>query len=579
MTVIFSMRITLDPRRDIDAALLGYRNLFGSLALFSGVINLLMLVPSIYMMQVFDRVLASRNETTLLMLTLIVLGLFMMSSLLEWIRGRVMIRMSAGFDMKLGERLFGAAFERNLSERGANPAQVLNDLTTLRQFITGPGLIALFDAPWFPIYLAVAFMFHGWLGWFATAGITLLIFLAIWNELVTRQSLAEANQLSVAASGYVNNTLQHAEVIQALGMLPVLRQRWARLQQRIIATQAVASERSGRISALTRFVRMTWQALALGLGAVLVLENEISSGAMIAVSILLGRAMAPVEQAIGSWKSLGGAKTSYERLCRLLEEFPQELPRMALPPPSGALRLDQVAVTPPGAERPVVNGVSFSLAKGEVMAVVGPSASGKSSLARALVGIWPVSKGAVRLDEADVGQWSREALGPYLGYMPQDVELFDGTVAENIARFGEIDSARVIEAARMAGIHEMVLHLPKGYDSPLGGAGGVKLSGGQKQRVGLARALYGNPVLIVLDEPNSNLDEAGEAALVVSIKALKAAGSTVVLVTHRPNVLGVVDKLLLLKDGAVQMFGPRDQVLRALMPAAKPLEAVRQQGM
>lgn len=573
------MRITLDPARDIDAALLGYRNLFGSLALFSGVINLLMLVPSIYMMQVFDRVLTSRNETTLLMLTLIVLGLFMMSSLLEWIRGRVMIRMSAGFDMKLGERLFGAAFERNLRERGANPAQVLSDLTTLRQFITGPGLISLFDAPWFPIYLAVAFMFHAWLGWFATAGITLLILLAVWNELVTRQSLADANQLSVAASGYVNNTLQHAEVIQALGMLPVLRQRWVRLQQRIIAAQAVASERSGRIAALSRFVRMTWQALALGLGAVLVLENEISSGAMIAVSILLGRAMAPVEQAIGSWKSLGGAKTSYERLCRLLEEFPQEPPRMTLPPPSGALRLDQVVVTPPGAERPAVNGVSLSLARGEVMAVVGPSASGKSSLARAMVGIWPVSAGSVRLDGAEVGQWPRETLGPYLGYMPQDVELFDGTVAENIARFGEIDSARVIEAARMAGIHEMVLHLPKGYDSPLGGAGGVKLSGGQKQRVGLARALYGNPVLIVLDEPNSNLDEAGEAALVASVKALKAAGSTVVLVTHRPNVLGVVDKLLLLKEGTVQMFGPRDQVLKALMPAAKPLEAVRQQGM
>lgn len=572
------MRVTLDPGRDIDAALLGYRHLFGTLALFSGVINLLMLVPSIYMMQVFDRVLTSRNETTLLMLTLIVLGMFVLSALLEWVRGRVMIRMSAGLDLKLGERLFGAAFERSLKERGANPAQVLNDLTTLRQFITGPAVIALFDAPWFPIYLAVAFMFHIWLGWFATVGIALLIILAVWNELVTRQNMADANQLSVASSGYVNSTLQHAEVIQALGMLPVLRQRWARLQQRILYAQAEASERSGRISAATRFVRMTWQALALGLGAVLVLENEISSGAMIAVSILLGRAMAPVEQAIGSWKSLGGAKSSYGRLCQLLEEFPREAPRMPLPPPAGALRLDQLVVVPPGAEQAVVNGVSLGLAKGEVMAVVGPSASGKSTLARAMVGIWPAREGAVRLDEADVGQWPREALGPYIGYLPQDVELFDGTVAENIARFGEIDSEKVIEAARLAGIHEMILNLPKGYDSMLGGVKGVNLSGGQKQRVGLARALYGRPVLIVLDEPNSNLDEAGEAALVTAVKALKAAGSTVVLVTHRPNVLGVVDKLLILKEGRVQMFGPRDQVLKALMPPPKPVETVRQQG-
>lgn len=572
------MRVTLDPGRDIDAALLGYRKLFGTLALFSGVINLLMLVPSIYMMQVFDRVLTSRNETTLLMLTLIVLGLFLLSSLLEWIRGQVMVRMSAGFDLQLGERLFGAAFERSLREQGANPAQVLSDLTTLRQFISGPALIALFDAPWFPFYLAVAFAFHHWLGWFATVGITLLIVLAVWNELVTRQSMAEANQLAVSASGYVNNTLQHAEVIQALGMLPVLRQRWARLQQRIIAAQSEASERSSRITAATRFVRMTWQALALGLGAMLVLENEISSGAMIAVSILLGRAMAPVEQAIGSWKSLGSAKSSYERLCRLLADFPREAPRMPLPAPSGALRLDQLVVVPPGAERPVVNGVSFSLAKGEVMAVVGPSASGKSTLARAMVGIWPASKGAVRLDEADVGQWTRDALGPWLGYLPQDVELFDGTVAENIARFGAIDAQKVIEAARLAGIHEMILNLPKGYDSQLGGAKGVKLSGGQKQRLGLARALYGKPVLVVLDEPNSNLDEAGEGALVTAIKALKAEGSTVVLVTHRPNVLGVVDKLLILREGTVQMFGPRDQVLKALMPAPKAVDSVRQTG-
>lgn len=571
------MRLTLDPRRDIDAALLCYRRLFGVLALFSGVINLLMLVPSIYMMQVFDRVLTSRNETTLLMLTLILLGLYLLSSMLEWVRGQVMIKMSAGIDAQLGERVFGAAFERSLKEHSANPAQVLSDLTTIRQFVTGQGLIALFDAPWLPIYLIVAFLFHPWLGLFTVLGASILVGLAIWNELATRKSLAEANQLSVVSANYVNSTLQNAEVIQAMGMLNVLRRRWFSLQQRIISAQADASDRSARISSMTRFVRITWQSLSLGLGAMLVLENEISAGVMIAVSVLLGRAMAPVEQVIGSWRQMGNAKNSYERLSRLLEEFPKPQQRMALPAPSGALRIDQLVIIPPGAQQPAVNGVTLALAKGEVLAVIGPSASGKSSLARAMVGIWPAARGSVRLDGAEVGQWSREALGPHLGYLPQDIELFDGSIAENIARFGEVDSNKVIEAARLAGIHEMVLHFPKGYDTPLG-IGGLGLSGGQKQRIALARALYGQPALLVLDEPNSNLDEAGEAALVRAVGTLKAAGSTVVLVTHRPSILGVVDKLLFLKEGVQQLFGPRDQVLKALTPPSTPANKNAESG-
>ena len=559
------MRLILDPKRDIDAALLRYQRLFGVLALFSGVINLLMLVPSIYMMQVFDRVLTSRNETTLLMLSLILLGFYLLSCALEWVRGQVMIKMSAGLDAQLGERVFGAAFERSLKEHSANPAQVLSDLNSIRQFVTGPGLIALFDAPWLPIYLIATFLFHPWLGLFTVVGSIILAALAIWNELATRKSMGEANRLSVASANYVNSTLQNAEVIQAMGMLTALRRRWFNVQQRIITAQAEASNRSARISAMTRFVRMTWQSLALGLGAVLVMENQISAGVMIAVSVLMGRAMAPVEALIGSWKQMGNTKSSYERLNRLLNEFPKPQPRMALPAPTGAVSIDKLVVTPPGMQRPAVNGVTFTLAKGEVLAVIGPSASGKSSLARAMVGIWPASHGSVRLDNAEVSQWSRETLGPYLGYLPQDIELFDGTIAENIARFGEVDSLKVIEAARLAGIHEMILHFPKGYDTLLG-VGGLGLSGGQKQRIGLARALYGQPALVVLDEPNSNLDEAGEAALVLAVSKLKAAGSTVVLVTHRPSILGVVDKLLFLRDGVQQLYGPRDQVLKTLVP-------------
>ena len=563
------MRFFLDPQRDIDAALLRYRRLFGVLALFSGVINLLMLVPSIYMMQVFDRVLTSRNETTLLMLSLILLGFFALGCALEWVRGQVMIKMSAGLDTQLGERVFDAAFERSLKEHSANPAQVLSDLNSIRQFVTGPALIAIFDAPWLPIYVIATFLFHPWLGVFTVIGSLILAGLAVWNELTTRKSMSEANRLSVASSSYVNSTLQNAEVIQAMGMLTPLRRRWYNVQQRVITEQGEASDRSSRIAALSRFVRMTWQSLALGLGAILVIENQISAGVMIAVSVLLGRAMAPAEALIGSWKQMGNAKSSYERLNRLLTEFPKAALRMPLPPPTGALGIDRLVIIPPGMHKPAVNGVTISLAKGEVLAIIGPSASGKSSLARAMVGIWTAKQGSVRLDGAEVSQWSREALGPYLGYLPQDIELFDGTIAENIARFGEVDSAKVIEAAQLAGINEMILHFPKGYDTLLG-TGGLGLSGGQKQRIGLARALYGHPALVVLDEPNSNLDDAGEAALVQAVRKLKANGCTVVLVTHRPSILGAVDKLLFLKDGVQTLFGPRDQVLKTLVPPTPP---------
>ncbi|WP_150629530.1 type I secretion system permease/ATPase, partial [Pseudomonas fluorescens] len=424
-------------------------------------------------------------------------------------------------------------------------------------------------APWLPIYVIATFLFHPWLGVFTVIGSLILAGLAVWNELTTRKSMSEANRLSVASSSYVNSTLHNAEVIQAMGMLTPLRRRWFNVQQRVITEQGEASDRSSRIAALSRFVRMTWQSLALGLGAILVIENQISAGVMIAVSVLLGRAMAPAEALIGSWKQMGNAKSSYERLNRLLTEFPKAAPGMPLPPPTGALSIDRLVIIPPGMQKPAVNGVTISLAKGEVLAIIGPSASGKSSLARAMVGIWTARQGSVRLDSAEVGQWSREALGPYLGYLPQDIELFDGTIAENIARFGEVDASKVIEAAQLAGINEMILHFPKGYDTLLG-TGGLGLSGGQKQRIGLARALYGHPALVVLDEPNSNLDDAGEAALVQAVRKLKANGCTVVLVTHRPSILGAVDKLLFLKDGVQTLFGPRDQVLKTLVPPTPP---------
>jgi ATP-binding cassette subfamily C exporter for protease/lipase len=563
------MRLSLDPARDIDAALLRYRSLFWVITLFSGVINLLTVVPAIYMMQVFDRVMASRNETTLLVLTVLALGLFVLSSVVEWIRGQVMIKMSVGIDLDLGERLFGAAFQKSLKEHNANPAQVMSDLNALRQFLTGPSLIALLDLPWMPIFLIVTALLHPWLGLFTLIGALILFALAIWNENATREGLEEANQISVHSANYVNSTLQNAEVIQAMGMLGSLQKRWSTLQKRLISAQTTASDKAAHISTITRLVRTAWQSLAMGLAMLLILEGQITAGVMMAAGFLISKAMLPAEQAIGSWKQFDNAKASYKRLCLLLEEFPRKPERMNLPNPSGAVRIERLVIVPPGGKRPALNGIDMQLNKGEVLAIIGPSASGKSSLARAMVGVWAPSHGSVRLDGAEIGQWDPEALGPHIGYLPQDIELFDGTVAENISRFGATDSTRVIEAATLAGIHQMVLRFPQGYDTPLG-PGGLGLSGGQKQRIALARALYGNPALLVLDEPNSNLDDAGEAALVAAIDALRKHGSTVVLVTHRPNVLAVVDKLMVLQDGTQKMFGPRDQVLKALLPSPPP---------
>lgn len=561
------MRYLLDPKREIDAVLLQYRRVFGYIAFFSAVINILQLVPTIYSMSVFDRVMNSRNETTLLLLTIMALGMFFMNALIEWVRNMVMIKISAGFDRHLGERAFTAAYERALKDNVGNPAQVLSDLSTLRQFITGPGLLAMMDIPWIPLFLALAYLFHWWLGLFTTVGALLIGGLTVYNEMITRDEMAEANRLSGKAAGYVNTTLQNPEVIQAMGMLGAMQRRLLNYQFRVVQLQASASDKGARITAATKMIRAIWQATVMALGVLMVLEQQITMGMMMGVGLLFSKAMAPLETAIASWKQMGYAKASYDRLTQLLKDYPIQASKMPLPPPTGVIKVEQLVVVPPGSQQPVVNGVTMHVEKGEVLAIIGPSASGKSSLARALVGVWRAARGSVRYDGAEVAHWEREALGPYIGYLPQDIELFDGTVAENIARFGKVDSEKVIEAARHAGIHEMILHFPKGYDTVLG-VGGIKMSGGQRQRIGLARAMYNDPPIVVLDEPNSNLDEAGDAALIKAIKGMKQRAVTVILVTHRPSILGVVDKLLYMKEGLQHLWGPRDQVLKALMPPA-----------
>lgn len=565
------MKKLLTPRTELLEALLAYRRAFLTAGVFSFFINLLYLVPSLYMLQVYDRVLASRSSTTLLMLTLIMVGLYILMAFVEYIRSRLLVRVGTALDVKLSNRVFSAAFQRNLVKVGGNPGQALGDLTNVRQFLTGNGLFAFFDAPWAPIFLAVTFVLHPLLGLFSLIGAIILFSLAYVTEIATRKPLSEANSAAMAAGNCANSNLRNAEVIQAMGMLPNIRDRWAKFQGDMLSRQCEASDRAGTISAATKFCRMTLQSGILGLGALLALDDTITPGTMIAASILMGRALAPVELAIGTWKQLISTRASYQRLEELLATFPERLPGMSLPKPQGAISVENLMAGAPGGGPPILKGVNLAIDIGEVVGVIGPSASGKTTLARLLMGIWPALAGKVRLDGMDVYLWDKVELGPWIGYLPQDVELFDGTIAENIARFGEIDSEQVIAAAQKAGVHEMILRLPKGYDTSIGEAGGY-LSGGQRQRVALARALYGDPSLVVLDEPNSNLDDVGEAALVRAVLDLKQRGKTVILITHRTNVLAVVDKLLLMRDGTPQLFGPRDEVLRSLQQAQQQVQ-------
>lgn len=565
------------PKNEITEAVMEFKKVFITVGVFSAVINLLMLVPSFYMLEVYDRVLASRNEFTLLMLTIMMLGLYVLISVLEHIRSMVVIRVGGRLDDFLNNRVYTAAFEHNLKKSGVNAGQALNDLTVIRQFVTGNGLFAFFDAPWFPIYMLVIFLFNVWMGVFALVSVIVLIFLAWVNELVSKKALTEANTLAVTSSNIATNNLRNAEVIEAMGMLPNLRERWFEKHKKFLALQAEASQRAAAVSAVTKFIQISVQSLILGLGALLVIEGSMTGGGMIAGSILLGRALSPVQMIIGVWKQWRGVMSSYERLTGLLVNNPPRKPGMSLAPPLGNVSVEAVTAAPPGSQTVVVKSVSFALDAGDVLGVIGPSGSGKSSLARLLVGVWPSAMGTVRLDGADVYRWNKDELGPSMGYLPQDIELFAGTISENIARFGEVDPTKVIKASQLAGVHDLILHFPQGYDTQIGDAGSG-LSGGQKQRIGLARALYGDPSIVVLDEPNSNLDDAGETALTHAILAMRKAGKTVIIISHRPSILQITNKLLFMRDGMVQAFGSTDQVLKALAQAQKEAQGQTSQA-
>lgn len=561
----------------LNAALKAARPAILIAAFFSLFINMLALVSPLYMLQIYDRVLSSRNVSTLIFLTLIAVFLFVVYGLLEGLRTQILVRGGIRFENTLRKRIFAAVLSGALGSRAGAEVQAFRDADQVRDFLTGSGLIAFCDAPWVPVFVLACFVLHPVFGYLAIGAGFVIFLLAIANELATKRAIGLANQAAISAQSNVTATMRNAEVMRAMGMISGLQERWSKRRDDQIAWQALASDRGGGIMAGIKFFRQVVQTLILGIGAYLAIQGEISPGAMIAASILVGRALAPIEQAVGSWKSFIGMRGSWGRIqhmFRAIGELPQ---RMGLPAPVGAVDFENVMVGAPGSQTLILRAISLKIAPGQAVAVIGPSASGKSSFVRALVGVWPVGSGTIRFDGSDIRHWDSEELGQYIGYLPQDVELFSGTIAENIARFRTVDEAEVIVAAKLAGVHELIQLLPGGYNTQIGD-GGATLSGGQRQRVALARAVYGRPPYIVLDEPNANLDSAGEAELLACVHRLKELGSTIIFVTHKTNMLACADKILVLQQGIVQAYGDRDEILSKLYggPRAVPAQAPAQ---
>lgn len=531
---------------------------------FSFFINILAFVGPLYMLQVYDRVLASRNYMTLLFLTLIAGFLLAVYASLEKIRSAVLVRAGLLFDSKTRSELFESVLYGSLQQPGLAHYTVLRELDIIREFMTGSGLISFCDAPWVPIFVAACFIMHPWYGWIALSGAILIFAFAVANELLTREHLKSASKNSNLAGNFAASTFRNVEVLHAMGMWRPLRDRWLHRQNEVLSLQAVASDRAGFLLTATKFLRAFLQVAILGAGAYLSIVRESTPGAMIAASIIMGRALAPVEIIVSQWKVFLAARSAYDRITELLAILPAMPKRMKLPNPVGQLAVQNVVVAPPGTQRPVLAGVSFALPTGSALGIIGPSAAGKSSLARAIVGVWPVLSGDIRIDGAALSHWDNEQLGRHIGYLPQDVELFSGTVAENIARFQTIDEGMVIAAAQMAGVHPMIQLMPEGYNTQIGD-GGQSLSGGQRQRIGLARALYGMPALVILDEPNASLDSDGEAALLNTLRSLKAEDRTVILITHKTNILAMMDNILVLNQGKMRGFGERDEIFAKLL--------------
>lgn len=565
---------------EIATVLKASRGVFASAWVFSALVNLLMLTGPLFMLQVYDRVLTSRSVPTLVVLFLIVVVLYAYYGFLEWLRARLLVRVGRRLDEELRGRAFDTIVAHSLRQTPQFGTQPVSDLGLVRQYLSGQGPFAFLDMPWVIVYLIVIFMMH-WLLGAASAVAALVIFgVALLTERASRQPMAEAAVASAKAAVVGEEARRNAEALEALGMRPAMRARWAALQQRALDQQTIASDASGGYGAVTRVVRLLVQSGILALGAYLAILKQISPGAMIAGSIIMSRALAPVEQAVGNWQQFVAFRRARERLEKALASVPPEAERMALPPPAGRLDVENLILQLPGMEKPVLQGLTFKVEPGRGLGVIGPTGAGKSTLARVLVGLLPPSRGQVRLDGATLDQRSSEERGRAIGYLPQDVQLFDGTVAQNISRFDrEPDAEKIVAAAKLANVHELVMRLPQGYDTGLGELG-AKLSAGQRQRVALARALYGDPVLFVLDEPNSNLDAEGEQALDRAIRASLARGACAVVVAHRPSALAAIQDILVLAEGKPVAFGPKEDILKKVLAPRQtpPPQAQRPPG-
>lgn len=553
-------------RSDLTRSLWAFRREFLMVGLYSLVANVLMLAPTLYMLQVYDRVLVSQSELTLLAISLLTLFLFGVMAFAEWMRSRLLVHTGVRLDERLSTQVFNASFEANLNQSGHAAARSFGDLIQIRQFLTGNGIFAFFDVPWAPIYLAVLYFLHPWLGAIGVLFALVQGALAWVGHRLAAQPSENATKAASDAGVFLQGKLRNAEVLESMGMIQNLQVLWQSRHQQQLGLGGLAQRLTHHITAWSKFIRYSQQSLALGAGALLVIDGQLSPGAMIAANVLMTRALAPIDQLVGSWRQFMGMRTAFGRLEQLLKDFPARAGTHTQDELAGQVTLRGVSAGATGRAQPILKGIDLQVPAGTVMVIAGPSGSGKSTLARVLVGIWPQVSGDVLLDGVAIKAWDRAVLGSQIGYLPQDIELFEGTIAENIARFGDIDSDRVIAAAQQASLHDMILRFPKGYDTPMGEAGNL-LSGGQRQRIALARAVYGNPALLVLDEPNANLDDVGEAALYQTVAQLKAAGKTVFLITHRPGAVALADRVLLLKDGQVQAEGPREAVIAALQAA------------
>lgn len=553
----------------VTLAMRSVRPALSAAIVFSFFINLLALSAPLYMLQIYDRVLSSRSIPTLLLLTLLLAFLYAVSASLETIRSKVLVRAGVAFDRDANPDVFRAVQRATIQSPSPKHSQALRDLDSIREFYTGQGLIAFFDFLWVPLFLAAAFLLHPIYGYMAVGAAVFSFFLTVLNERITRPILDKATREAQLANNNALTTFRNAEVLQAMGMVESLRARWSNFHEGMLGWQALASNRAGVVLALSRFNRLLMQSVVLGVGALLVIERQVTPGTMIAASIIVGKALAPVEIALAQWKSFTNMRGARTRIGEMLKALPEKAKRLSLPVPKGDISFEGVIARAPGQGKPILSNISLKINAGTTIGIIGPSAAGKSSILRVLLGVWPILSGNIRIDGSEINHWDPDELGPHIGYLPQDVELFSGTIAENISRFqDDFRMEDVLEAARLAGVHEMIQALPEGYNTIIGDRG-QGLSGGQRQRIGLARAMFRMPPIIVLDEPNANLDQAGELALTAALQKMKSSGSTVILVTHKTNILALVDQIAIINSGQIQASGPAEQILAQLANANK----------